>query len=442
MSDIDYIDLAAIDDTLKYVYGNRLENQFNDEFLTYHQFSKSDRTPKGLGYEFGIKYARGQGFGGALEDGRLPDPLAPKYDKGRIKPAFMYGSIRLTGPAIFAGRGDVAAFVDTLSDIVQDAYQTAVVDLNRMACGDSHGKLAALSATSDTTGTTDIDDTFTGTFDDTLGVSRCIPGMVVDFDEAGTVDVSSAGSRILSIDPVTNIITFEGNIGAYNENHPLGSAYQGNQAEATIASGAVMVRVGARAATWTTASTPREMMGLEGIYDDDTLLASFENIDSGTYPDWQGNVLGNASVARPLSLTLMLQCLALTRVKSGKKVNIIRMGTGQQRTYADLLIPDIRFAPTKLEGGYETLTFQGGDGTVKMVIDPSITPGKIFFEPDGAIQKYEMASLGWGNIDPGMHQREGYDTYDRFIRIYTNLGTEQRNCLTVLTDLIEPSLYT
>lgn len=439
MSDIDYIDLAAIDDTLKYVYGNRLTNQFEDETLTYHQFQKSDRTPSGLGYEFGVKYARGQGFGGVLEDGRMPDPLAPKYDKGRIKPAFMYGSIRLTGPAIYAGKGDVAAFVDTLSDVIQDAYQTAIVDLNRMACGDSHGKLATLSAVSDTLSTT-VE--WTGTYDNTLGVSRLIPGMVVDHCEAGTVDVSSAGSRIKSIDPVTNIVTFEKNDGTYNANHPLGSAYQGNQAAATIASGAVMTRIGAREATWTAASVAREMMGIEGIYDDDTLLAAFENIDSGDFPDWQGNVLGNSGTDRPLSLKLMLQCLALTRVKSGKKVKIIRMGTGQQRAYADLLIPDVRFAPNKLEGGYETLTFQGGDGTVKMVIDPSIAPGKIFFEPDGAIKKYELASLGWGNIDPGMHQREGYDTYDRFIRIYTNLGTEQRNSLTCLSDLIEPSLYT
>lgn len=437
---IDYVDLTAIDDTLKYVYGNLITNQFEDETTTYHQFSKSDRNPKGLGYEFGVRYARGQGVGGALESQRLPDPLVGKFDKGKIKPAFIYGSLRLTGPAIYAGKGDIAAFVDTLADSIDDIYQSIVVDLNRMACGDSHGKLATLTAAA-TPGTTTLADTWTGTFDDKLGVSRCIPGMIVDFDEAGTVDVTSPGSRILSIDPATNIITFEGNIGTYNANHPLGASYQGTQTETSIAIGAVMVRIAARAASWTTASAAREMMGLEGIYDDDTLLASFENIDSGTYPDWQGNVLSNSSVDRPLTLKLMLQCLALTRVKSGMKVNIIRMGTGQQRAYADLMIPDIRFAPTKLEGGYETLTFQGGDGTVKMVIDPSIAPGKIFFEPDKAIQKYEMAPLGWGNIDPGMHQRANYDEYDRFIRIFTQLGTEQRNCLTLLTDLTEPNLY-
>jgi len=438
---IDYIDLTAIDDTLKFVYGNMIENQFPDETTTYNLFPKSPRSPKGLGYEFGIRYSRGQGVGAAGESGRLPDPLVGKFDKGRIKPAYIYGSIRLTGPAIYAAKGDVAAFVDSLSDAVNDIYQSIVVDLNRMACGDSHGLLATLSAAA-TPGTDNIADTWTVTCDNKLGVSRCIPGMVVDFDEAGTVDITSSGSRILSISPSANTMLMEGNDGTYNANHPLGSTYQGTQTETAIATLARIVRIGARDASWTTASTPREMMGLEGIYDNDTLLASFENIDSGDYPDWQANVLANSSVDRELSMNLMLQCLDLTRTKSGKKVNIIRMGLGQRRKYANLLIPDIRFAPTKLEGGYETLSFQGGDGSVKMVIDPAIAPGKIFFEPDGVIQKYEVAPLGWGNIDPGMKQRAGYDEYDRFIRIFTQLGCEQRNCLTLLTDLTEPSLYT
>jgi len=66
----------------------------------------------------------------------------------------------------------------------------------------------------------------------------------------------------------------------------------------------------------------------------------------------------------------------------------------------------------------------------------------IFFEPDGIIQKYEVTPLGWGNLDgSNMARRSGYDEWDLFLRLYTNLGVEQRNCLTVLKDLCEPDLY-
>ena len=117
------------------------------------------------------------------------------------------------------------------------------------------------------------------------------------------------------------------------------------------------------------------------------------------------------------------------------------MGLGQRRKYANLLMPDVRFAPTVLKGGYETLTFAGGDGTVQLVIDPMAQPNKIYMEPGGTIQRFEMSPLGWGNVDQQWHQVAGYDEWSAFLRLYTNLGTEQRNNLTLIKDLVEPSLY-
>jgi len=38
---IDFHDLTAITDTLKYVYGEGITAQFNDEALTYNQFPGS-----------------------------------------------------------------------------------------------------------------------------------------------------------------------------------------------------------------------------------------------------------------------------------------------------------------------------------------------------------------------------------------------------------------
>jgi len=438
---IDYIDMTAITDTLKLVYGEGLTNQFADEKTTYNLFPKSDRQPKGLGYEFGIRYARSQSVGARHESTNLPDPLAGKYDKGRIIPKYVYGSIRLTGPAIYAAKGDVAAFVDSLSDSVDDIYKSIVVDLNRMSCSDGFGKLGTLSAASDAV-TTSGSTTWTVTMDNALSVSRCIAGMIVDFYDGADIDQSSVASRIASVNPSGKSVEMEPNDGTYKANHPIVAAQSYTITTDAVPDAAVMVKIGAREASHATTDTPAEVMGLEGIYDDGTLLATFENITVADYPEWKANVLDNSSVDRELSLDLMLQALDLSRTRSGSAVQCIRMGLGQRRKYANLLIPDVRFAPLELTGGYETLSFAGGDGSVKMVIDPALPPGKIFFEPNGVIKKYELASLGWGNIDPGMHQRAGYDEFDRFLRIYTNIGAEERSCLTLLTDLVEPSLYT
>ena len=265
--------------------------------------------------------------------------------------------------------------------------------------------------------------------------------MVVDFYQSTAIDESSVASRVATVDPVNKTAEMEFNDGTYKANHPIVAARSYTIVAATVASGSFMVRIGAREATHATSNTPVDMTGLEGIYDDGTLLSTFENITVANFPQWKANILSNSSVDRELSIDLMLQALDVTRTQSGKSVSIMRMGLGQRRKYANLLLPDVRFAAQELEGGYEKLTFAGGDGSVKMIIDPALSPNKIFCEPADAIQKYEMTPLGWGNLDQQIHQRQGYDEWDQFLRIYSNLGTEQRNCLTLLKDLVEPSLY-
>ncbi len=433
---IDYHDLQAITDTLKQVYGAGLAAQFADERTTYNQFPKSERKPRGLGYYFGVRYARAQGVGARRESEPLPDPLAGKYDQGKIVPKYIYGALRLTGPAIEAAKGDIAAFVDGLSDAVDDIYQSLINDLNRQSCGDGFGKLCQLSAASDAV-TTSGKTTWTITCNNALGVSRLVPGMVLDFYDGANIDQSSVASRVASVDYNGKTAEMEPNDGTYKANHPIIAARSYTITTDAVPSGAVGVRIGARQATHATTNEPVEMTGLEGIYDDGTLLATFENITVADYPQWKANILHNSGVGRDLTIALMLQALDQTRVRSGKIVRTVRMGLGQRRKYADLLVPDVRFQPAELRGGYETLTFAGGDGAVKMVIDPDLPPGCIFFEPDGAIMKYEMTPLGWGNLDQQIHQRQGYDEWDQFLRIYTNLGCEQRNCLTLLKDLNE-----
>lgn len=435
-----YHDLTAIQETLKNVYGEGLAKQFADERTTYNQFGKSARKPRGLGYVFGLRYARAQGVGARRESEILPDPIAGKYDQGLIKPKYIYGTLRLTGPAIEAAKGDIAAFVDGLSDAVDDIYQSLIRDMNRQACGDGFGLLGTLSAASDELTTSGA--TWTITCNNDLGVRRLIPGMVVDFYQATAIDQSSVASRISTVDYTGKTAEMEPNDGTYKTNHPIVAARGYTIDTDTVASGSFIVRIGARKAVHATSDDPVEITGLDGIYDDGTLLSTFENITIATNPQWKANVLGNSAVNRELTLDLMLQGLDLVRTQSGMNVRMMRMGLGQRRKYANLLLPDVRFAPTELKGGYETLTFAGGDGSVKIVVDPDLSPNKIYCEPEGAIQKFEMTPLGWGNLDQTIHQRQGYDEWDQFLRLYTNLGVEQRNSLCLIKDLIEPSLYT
>jgi len=434
---IDFTDITAITDTLKLVYGEGIQQQFAQEETLYNRLPKSSQSIGGKGYEFAVTFADPQGIGARAESAKMPDPLAGKFDTAQVTPKYVYGSSRLTGPALEAGKGNVAAFIDSQSNQVQGIYRSFLHDLNRQCWGDGYGLLGTLSAVSDTLSTST---TWDVTCDNDRGTRYMRPGMVVDFYESNTFDQSSVASRISSINYNTNVVTMEANASDYKTNHPNATAAAYTVSAATIASAAVMVRMGARAVpTHSSSATQFEMMGLLGIFDDSTLLTTFQNINASTFTQWRANILSNSSVNREITEDLLLDAADTTRRVSGKDPNVMYMGQGQRRKIANLYLGDVRFMPQQLKGGYETLTFSAGGSNIEMVVDPIGQPNRIFMTTTDAIEKFELRPLGWLDYDQQMHQRAGYDEWDFILAIYANIGTAQRNCNTLISDLTEPT---
>jgi hypothetical protein len=440
MSDVDGSTAANISELLKETYSGAVINkQFKDFTQTYERIEKSDRRIAGKKYNFNITYANPMGGGARGDNQLLPSPLTGKYDQGNIRPTFNYHRLRHTGPAIEASKGDAAAFMEAMGGEVEMALNALAVDLNRQCHSDGFGAMATLSEDSDALSTSA---TWEATCDNDVGLAQLQEGMVVDFYTAGgAIDQSATSSRILSLNPATKVITFEANDGTYKADHPIVAARSYTIATDAVPSGSIIVRQGARAAVHATTNDPIEITGLDGLYDDGTLLASFEGVTVADFPKWSANVLRNSGVNRELTVTLMLQAIQRTRIASGMRISTIRMGLGQQRKYFDLLAPDVRYVPTEFKGGYEMLTFHAGDGAIEILVDPAQKPNKIYFEPKSIVKKYETKPLGWIDADQRLHQRADFDAYDQALCIYTNLGVENRNCLSLLTDLTEPPLY-
>lgn len=433
------IDTTALASQFKRVYGDRIVDLFGRHTMTYNEFSASGRKasvkPGGAGYYFSTRQGDVEGVGGRAENALLPEPMTGEGVQGVINPKLIYSVIRMSGLAIEAGKGDVAAFVDAQTDATTNAFKSLVQDLNRQCWGDGYGLLGTTSAIA----TPSTSATFEVTFDNDRGTRYMKKGMVCDFYNGTAIDESSSSVRIQSINPNTKVVTFEANAGTYKAYHPLTAAQSYTGTNDTIASGSFLVRYGARLATHATTDASYEMTGLNGMYDDGTLLASFEGITVANDPEFKANILGNSSVNRELSVDLMLAAMDMTTARSTAKADIIRMGLGQRRKYFALLSPDVRYAPQVLKGGYETLAFSQ-DASVKIVVDPVTQPNRLYFEPNGAIKKYELTPIGWGGFDSNkMHWRADYDQATMFLRLYSQLGVESRNSLTLLDDLTEPS---
>lgn len=431
--------IASINGALKYAYGDGAKAQFADEQITYNDIPKSDRECGGLGYVFDIAMNRVQSIGGRGDDQHTPIPSVPTFVQGTINPVNIYGTLKVTGEAIAKAKNNIQSFVNILQYQMEDAYISMKNDLNRQCANDGFGEVAQLSEASDalTTSTT----TWTITCDNDVGVMYLQEGMQVDFYDGASVDESSCGSIVDSVDFQNKTAEMKPNDGTIKNAHPI-VAFRSY----TIATDAVpvntttrVVKIGARDASHASTDTKYEMSGLDAIYDNGTAVGSFEGISETTYPKWKANILSNSNVDRELSIDLMLQACNVSRAVSGMTVDTVRTGLGQARKYVNLLAPDVRFQPQQLRGGYTTLEFAAGTG-VKLVIDPMIRPGSMYFEPSGVIQRYELEPLGWMDDDQVMHKVSNYDAYELGLVIRTNLGCERRNCLTKLTDLAEPTL--
>jgi hypothetical protein len=434
------VDTTAVAYQLKRVYGDRITDLFKRHTMTYNMFQKSSRKanvkPGGAGYYFSTRQSDIESIGGRAQGALLPEPITGDGVQGVITPQLIYGVLRLSGLAIEAGKGDVMSFVNVQGDAISNVYKALINDLNRQCWGDGYGHLGTLSANASAVTNT----TWTATFDNDTGTRYIKKGMIVDFSESGTLDQNTVSSRVFSINPNTRVVTMEAMAGTYQAYHPLAAARTtytiGN---GTIASGAEMFRYGARLASHATTNASYEMMGLRGIYDDGTLITTFEGINTTNDEEWKANILSNSSVNRDVSIDLMLAAIDTTAARSDAEANMIRMGLGQRRKYFSLLANDVRFAPGKFLGGYETLDF-AQNSRIKMVVDPHTRPNSMYFEPDGCIKKYELTPIGWGGLDGlKMHWRQDYDEATMFLRLYTNLGTEARHELTLLSDLTEPT---
>lgn len=428
--------------TFKRVYGNKVTNLFARQQTTWNMFNKSNRKasirPGGEGFYFSLRQADIESIGARAEGDYIPEPMRADGVQGYIKPALLYGSLRMSGLAIEAGKGNAQAFVNSLSDQTMSLYKSLVMDLNRQCHGDGHGKLGTVS----TAATTQTDTTFTVAFDNDTGVRYLRKGMIVDtYASGGTVNSNACNLKIQSINHSTKVVTFESAGTDYRSYHPNATirAYTNSDSQ-TIAASSQMVRQGARVDTsFATSETPREMVGMLGHFDNGSLLATYEGVTVANDPEFKAQMLTNSSVNREVSIDLMLLAMDAAAGRSGIRPNTIMMGLGQRRKYFGLLAPDIRFAPQKLQGGYESLTF-AQDGAVNMVVDPVAQPNRMFFYPDGAIKKYTLTDLGWGGFDPNrMHWRADYDEATMYLRMYANLGCEQRNALVLLGDLTEPT---
>src|SRR5262245_34817201 len=136
-------ELSAI---LKTVFGEGVEQQQNLAAMLYKRFGESGVRFGGNSYEFPARMVNTQSVGARGYRISLPEPILNVDVTARVRHKFIYGTFDITGPDIEKGKGNVNAFVNTLTDKMRSLTEMMLKDLNIQTYLDGTGVRATVPA--------------------------------------------------------------------------------------------------------------------------------------------------------------------------------------------------------------------------------------------------------------------------------------------------------
>lgn len=254
---------TTVNNILKEVYPGAIEDQLNNEVALWYLLDKTKETVGGFGKRVvrSMRVTRNAGVGSRPDNGTLPTGSSQGYQQAQINPATTYLVGQISGRVIRTAASGDATFEKPLEAEIRYGMTDLVRDLSRqlfMGAGNITSVNGVVTASISVV-VVDVRN---------LGI-----GMIVEFWNAGTNQTSpdggaGTGTVITAINVATKTITV-------------------TTAQASIASGASVARVGNNTAAFTT----YEMNGLDATIDDNTDYAGrpYFGINRATYPVTYGN---------------------------------------------------------------------------------------------------------------------------------------------------------
>lgn len=402
------LNLAVMDAALKENYPeSKIESQLNAAKVLYANIKKNSKTVDMSGRRAVIPIQLGwsQGIGARAENQALPDVQASLVQDTVVTLKYNYGHVQVSGPAIDGSRNNVGAFARAM-DFEMDSMLTGFMrDINRqMISGDGIGRLAKLIAGTVNTNTTTI------TVVDSTNVYE---NMRVDIYTAPTMSggtLISANNQVISVDPASNVVTLASPI----------------TVTTATPSTTFILRAGSKGV---------EMMGLNGIVDDGTVVNNLQGLDRQQYPRWKANVFANGGTLRNITEALLLP--AYTSVeKTGKNPDLIIGPYNLRDNLAATLLSEKRFEANSkdvgLAAGFSGLKFNGGI----YVPEEQAPNDRLFFLRTGLLELVNSSSPRWDSTTGYTWQKvSGVDSFEAYLKWYAEFGTNRANAFAVVRDL-------
>ncbi len=410
-------DTAHLEAAMKTVYGPDMVDLINQATPLLDRFEEvKDVEWMGKVYEYPIKITRSQGTGAYAEGGALPTAGRVKTAPVRVPVRYIAHRITLTAQAIETTESNRGAWKPALRMEMDDAIDSLSNDRARAICADGRGVLCLVNDTTPS-GSATVGIDAPGGFAGTINGGRFLnEGMVVEFINPSSGAIRSSARTVSSVASDGTSVT-------------LSSA-----PAAAVADNDYMVRAANTSVTDVSdTSYQKDPMGLSGLVDDGTNVATLHGINRTTVPLWQSTVI---SAAGPWSADVVQRAIDLAKQVGGGKVAELWGHESTRRLYVSSMESDRRYMGADLmrpDGG--TASARGGQltfGGLPFKEDRYFPYGSLFLLDPSGLERYVAQRGKWEDRDGNVLTRVGTGTsavhsFEGLFYIWDNFGNRYPN---------------
>lgn len=401
--------VAALSDVLKYRYLGPIRSQLNDEVLITQILNLDSKNIDldGLSAYVPLKYGRNSGVGARREYDTLPVAGNQAYKHVNFDLTYQYGRAQFSGQAIQKTKTDAGAFVRVITSELDGLRKDLTLDLARQFYGPGTGVIATIptgvaSATQTLSSVEAIDKGFIDL------------NMVVDIGSLANPVSISTGRTITDVDPIAGTITLDASVTTTNGVF----VFRSSNADAA----------GSKEISGVQAMLPAAASALGGI--DGTVAGN----------KWWNNQFDTSGGA--IALSGLMQNWNKVHAKGLRSDNAVVLTTPglARRLFAGSdFASNVRFVNnTTLKGGFESISFSAGSGTLNLVTDRHAPYGSVFMIDKSALQVYSPGDWDYLARD-GLTIKwvQDKDAFQSVLFRYVNLGINERRTSLVMTGLTD-----
>ena len=354
--------------------------------------------PDGKYYKLSDLMGGLQGIGSRLEDTYLPVSGSPIFINPLVKMKYHYARVDFTYQAMVNANAGDAAFADFGTAVLLPVVENLTDDLDRQACGYAAGILARYVSTSGLTISIDRPFGLTGATKAWLNVKA---GMSIVFGpnaDGSALRSAGAPAKVLTVDPT-------GNSGG-------GTALLDFLPSDVLANDYIF-RGDEQGANIPINGEEPEMMGIEGMVDDGTVLDTLENVSRASVFEWKSLVINAANAPYSAAFTegLALRIMTDSRTLGGGKVNVIVCShdVGRQAYNAIRVLGGFASSRdgSKVTGGYSGVTIETPMGPITIRSVARVAPGRAYGLDTSTLGRAKIGNGDWVDTFGGIfHQQQ------------------------------------